>query len=96
MDIDTSDPGYQKALVRVKKVKGFYEMLATFILVNIILIGINLITSPDSLWFYWVTFIWGIWLIWYAFQVFVIADHSQDWEEKKIQKYMEKDRKKQE
>ncbi len=93
--VDNADnPNYEKAVMKVKKVKGFYEHLTSFILINIILVGINLLTSPDYLWFYWVTFIWGIWLVWHAIQTFVITDQFDNWEEKKIQKYMEKEEKK--
>jgi len=50
-----NDEKYEGAKKRVKELKGFYRNLITYISVNIFLIVINLITSPDSLWFYWVT-----------------------------------------
>jgi len=94
MDTAVDDPNYQKAAAKVKKIKGFYGHLATYILVNIILVGINFFTSPGVWWFYWVTFVWGIWVVWDAIHTFVITEHYDVWEEKKIKEYMEKAEKK--
>ena len=55
-----NDEKYEEAKKRVKELKDFYRNFITYIVVNIILIVINLVTSPDSLWFYWVTIFWGV------------------------------------
>jgi len=82
---------FNDARERVRKLKRFYSNLGAFVLVNIMLLAINLITSPNTLWFYWVTLIWGIFLAWNAFTVFSgQAIMGKDWEEKKIQEYMKK------
>jgi len=54
-----NDESYERAKKRVKKIKGFYSNLITYLVVNLILLIINLVTSPDKLWFYWVAIFWG-------------------------------------
>jgi len=55
-----SNERYDKAKKRVEELKKFYSNVVTFVVVNLVLIIINLVTSPGSLWFYWVTIFWGI------------------------------------
>ncbi|MCK4322302.1 2TM domain-containing protein, partial [candidate division WOR-3 bacterium] len=62
--------------------------------VNLALFIINMLTSPNSLWFYWPLFGWGIGLLIHAFSVFGTKRFLRDWEEKKINELMEKDKKK--
>jgi hypothetical protein len=42
---------------------AFRSHLAVYVLVNLGLFAINLITSPGSWWFYWATLGWGIGLV---------------------------------
>ena len=51
---------YQKAKERVEAIKGFYIHLTVYVVVNLILFSINMIVSPDSLWFIWPLMGWGI------------------------------------
>ena len=51
---------YARARRRVKEIREFYEHIGLYIAVNLILFGINMLFSPDSLWFCWVTFFWGL------------------------------------
>lgn len=46
---------YKRAKARVEELKEFYEHLTIYIGVNITLVIINLVTSPNALWFYWIT-----------------------------------------
>ncbi|MCP5469859.1 MAG: 2TM domain-containing protein [Chlamydiales bacterium] len=87
------DERYKKAKKRVAKLRSFYSNLITFILVNVLLIIINLIADPHSLWFYWVTLIWGIILIVQAFNTFTIRDSflGEEWERKKVEKMLKDD-----
>jgi hypothetical protein len=39
---------------------GFFFHFSAYVLVNIILIAVNLIFTPDKLWFYWPLLGWGI------------------------------------
>jgi len=46
---------YQEAKKRVEEIRGFYFHLVTFIIINAVLVVINLLTSPEYLWFIWPT-----------------------------------------
>ena len=81
---------YEKAVKRVKDLKGFYGNLTSYCLVIPFLLVINLLTSPNELWFYWPMLGWGIGIAAHAANVFGIG---RDWEEKKIQQLMEEERK---
>lgn len=88
-----NDERYEEAKRRVKELKDFYRNLMTYVAVNILLIVINLITSPDKLWFFWVTIFWGIGIVLHASRVFILKGKflGQEWEEKKIKEIMEKE-----
>jgi hypothetical protein len=61
--------------------RGFLAHLAAYIIVNVFLIIVNLLTSPTALWFYWVLIGWGIGLAFhYVFsrERFVVSE----WEKK--------------
>jgi hypothetical protein len=47
-----NDERYEKAKKRVEELKKFYGNLVTYVAINIVLIIINLLTSPGTLWFY--------------------------------------------
>ena len=87
-----NDEKYEEARKHVKELKGFYQSLITYITINIILIIINLVTSPDSLWFYWVTIFWGIGIVLHAANVFIFKGKflGREWEKKKIKELMKK------
>ena len=60
---------------------------------NALLFAINMITSPDSLWFYWPLLGWGVGLAAHGFSVF--AGESllgKEWEERKTREIMERER----
>ena len=88
-----NDEKYERAKIRVKELRDFYGNLLTYIGVNILLIIINLVTSPGHLWFYWVTIFWGFAVLIHALKVFILKGRflGKDWEEKKIKEIMEKD-----
>ncbi len=89
------EESYKKAKKRVGELRGFYEHLIAYVAVNIMLVIINLVTSPDALWFYWVTIFWGIGVIWHAISVFGKRGKlGKNWEDKKIKELMEKDKRK--
>jgi len=90
----SDDESYRKAKEKVAELKGFYSHLFAYILVNLMLAIINYVTSPGHYWFWWISLFWGIGLLMHAWHVF---GHSMvfgdDWEDKKIQEYMEMDKK---
>ncbi|MBX7159215.1 MAG: 2TM domain-containing protein [Acidimicrobiia bacterium] len=86
-----SDQRYEEARRRVRKLREFYSNVAVFVVINLALFGINLVTLDPSAgggwWFYWVTVFWGIGLVFHAINVF--GDRwGQGWEQRKIQQYM--------
>jgi uncharacterized membrane protein YecN with MAPEG domain len=87
-----NDERYEKAKKRVEELKKFYGNVVTYVAINIVLIIINIVTSPGNLWFYWVTIFWGIALLLHASRVFVLRGKflGEEWEKKKIREFMEK------
>jgi hypothetical protein len=84
---------YYKAKKRVEEIKGFYGNLVAYIVVNIGLLGINLLTSPKHLWFYWPMLGWGIGVVFHGMKVFNYMPFiGKDWEEKKIKEFMDKEK----
>ena len=81
---------YKAATERVKELKGFYANLTSYCLVIPFLIFVNLYTSPDKIWFWWPMLGWGIGVASHALQTFGIG---RNWEEKQIQKILERDKK---
>ena len=90
--MNTEETKYQKAKERVEVIKGFYIHLTVYVVVNLILFSINMIVSPDGLWFFWPLMGWGVGLFFHALSVFGFGrGFSADWEEKKIAELMKKE-----
>jgi hypothetical protein len=85
--IDDQDKSYQRAQKRVKEIKSFYGNLISYCIVIPALIIINLMTSPDDIWFYFPMLGWGIGLAAHGMNVFAIG---KNWEERKIRELLEK------
>ena len=81
---------YQRAKERVEAIKGFYIHLTVYVVVNLLLFFINMIVSPDRLWFIWPLMGWGIAIVLQALRVFG-GTLGSNWEEKKIAELMEKE-----
>ena len=91
----TETERYYQAQKWVKEIRGFYEHLIVFILVTIILIVINLMTSPEYLLFLWCIMGWGIGVVFHGLKVFGISPFfNKEWEERKIKEFLEKDKNK--
>ena len=90
----------RRAKKKVEAIKGFYKHLAVYLLVNTgILIAKAVNLEPDEHFFEIDTFkmaiFWGIGVLFHAFGVFGTSLFlNSNWEEKKIQEYMEKERRK--
>ena len=87
-----NDEKYERAKRRVEELRKFYANLVTYTVINVILIIIDLVTSPGSLWFYWVTIFWGIAILIHASKTFILKGKffGEEWEEKKIKEITEK------
>ncbi|MBC8504532.1 MAG: 2TM domain-containing protein [Chloroflexi bacterium] len=89
--MNTEETKYQKARERVEALKGFYIHLTVYVVVNLILFSINMIVSPDRLWFFWPLMGWGVGLAIHALSVLGFSRaFGADWEERKIRELMEK------
>jgi len=83
--------GRERAKKRVEEIRGFYQHLLTYVLVNAFLFILNLLTSPGAWWFYWPLLGWGIGIGAHAASVFAIGGlWGEDWEERKVKQLMEK------
>jgi hypothetical protein len=88
-----SEERYFRAKKEIEDIKGFYGNLTSYILVNIGFLVLNLITSPNHLWFYWPLLGWGIGVIIHGIGVFNCLPYlGKDWEERKIREIIEKDK----
>ena len=74
----------KQARKQARREKDFYAHLASFLVVNTLLIGINLFTSPEYLWFVWSILGWGIGLALHAVDVFGLPGLGRDWEKQRI------------
>lgn len=84
---------YQKAKKQVQEVKGFYSHLASYIVVMIVIVYINLKYTPEILWFIWSMLGWGIGLFFHAMKVFnFFPFFNKDWENRKIKQFMEEEK----
>ena len=84
---------YERARKRVRQLKGFYQHLTIYLLVNTFLAIVNLAASPNRIWFPWPLLGWGIGLLAHAASVFVHHTFwGKDWEERKIKELMDKDK----
>ena len=83
---------YFKARKRVEEIKGFYGNLIAYVVVNVGLMVLNLLTSPGYLWFFWPMLGWGIGVLFHGMKVFnYMPFFGKDWEEKKIKEFMDKE-----
>jgi hypothetical protein len=86
---------YERARRRVRKIRGFYIHATIYVLVNLLLVVINLSTSPSTLWFVWPLFGWGIGLAAHGLAVFGLGGGGpwgREWEERMIKKLQQRDR----
>lgn len=86
------DERYEGALKRAKEIKEFYVHLGVYVIVNSALFAINMISNPDTLWFYWPALGWGIGLAIHAFSLLTegrILDEA--WEDRKAREIMRRD-----
>ena len=93
-----TDLEYQIAQRRVQKIKRFYTHLLVYLVVNtfIIVDNVNDLGSNDSIFQFSIfstAFFWGIGLLSHALNVFSFNIFlGENWEEKKIKEFMEKDK----
>jgi len=69
----------KQARKQTKSEKEFYFHLASYLVGNTMLIGLNLFTSPDYLWFVWCILGWGVGLVSHAVEVFGLPGLGRNW-----------------
>ena len=87
----TKEQLYLRAQKRVKDIKGFYTHLTIYCVIIPIIIYVNLTYEPHFHWFWFSTLGWGsgLFIHWLTVFGFSLLGIGKDWEEKKIKKYME-------
>ena len=53
---------------------GFKIHFAAYVLVNLLLIAINLLTTPNTLWFYWPLIGWGIGILAHGASIYYVGN----------------------
>jgi 2-methylisocitrate lyase-like PEP mutase family enzyme len=83
---------YYKAQEKVKEIRKFHEHLAVYVLCNPIVIIVNLMTSPDYLYFWYSLSGWGVAIVLHGLKAFDrFPFFNKEWEKRKIDKIMEKE-----
>lgn len=84
---------YYKAQKKVEMIKEFYGNLSAYVLFNAGLLVLNLLTTPEYLWFLWCAAGWGIGVLIHAAKVFDwFPFFGSDWEQRKIREIIEKEK----
>ena len=80
-----------KIIEHVKDIKDFYSHLINYGIVVGAFFILNLVTSPDHIWAWWIAIGWGIGVISHALSVFEIINFfGADWEKRQIEKRLNK------
>jgi len=86
----TEQERYYQAKKRVEAIKGFYGNLIAYVIFNGFFLILNLLTSPNELWFYWPLLGWGVGVLFHGMKVFNYSPFlSKDWEERKLKEFIE-------
>jgi hypothetical protein len=86
------DVSLAKIQKQVEEIKGFYGNLISYIVVITGLAIMNLITTPQYLWFLYPAGGWGIGVLIHWMKVFNrVPFFGKDWEERKIQELLDKE-----
>lgn len=67
---------YAKARARAEAKYGFFVHAGVYAAVMILLVFINLVTSPDAIWFVWPLIGWGFAVVLHGVRVFLLADKN--------------------
>ncbi len=72
----TQSDDYAKARERAKAKYGFFVHASVYAAVMVLLGFVNLVTSPQAIWFVWPLIGWGIAVALHAVKVFLLADRN--------------------
>ncbi|WP_348825275.1 2TM domain-containing protein [Flavobacterium aestuarii] len=83
---------YYRAHKKVEEIKKFYQHLTVYLLCNPIVIVVNLMTSPEFLYFWWCILGWGIPIVLHGLKAFECAPlFNKKWEDQKIKEILKKE-----
>ena len=87
---------YHETRKKVREIRMFYMHLIAFILISLILIVINFMTSPQHLWFIWCLLGGVTGVVIHGLQAFGFSPIlNNEWEKRKIDEILEKENNKQ-
>lgn len=92
---DERPAGAEQDYLRAEKIVaekvGFLRHAVVYVLVNVVLLAVNLVTSSEFLWFLLVLGGWGVFLLAHFLSVFVFrGERFELWRRREIEKEMEK------
>lgn len=77
------------AFNKVRRLKGYYTHLFVYVTMNVCCISLNLLTTPDYLWFFGVVVFWGFSLLIHTLRIFVVDKYiGADWERAEVEKIL--------
>ena len=79
------DSAYQEAKERVKNKKKFFKELSSYVGTSLLLIFINVFTSPGYLWCLWAIVPWGITMLVKGLQI-MSSSKTSKWEQNELRK----------
>lgn len=79
---------YQNAKRRVQKIKGFYSHLASYLVMSIFFVLLNMFSDSGHFWAIYPILGWGIGLAFHAISVFGFLGTGPDWEERQMRREM--------
>lgn len=77
---------YQNAKKRVHKLKGFYSHLASYLVMSIFFVLLNMFSDSGHFWAIYPILGWGIGVAFHAFSVFGFFGTGPDWEERQMRR----------
>jgi hypothetical protein len=87
----TRSPRYEEARRHARALRGFYSHALVYVLVNAGLAVVNLLTTPERIWFGFPMLGWGIGLLAHGLSVFAFRGwFGPQWEERKIREYLDR------
>ena len=88
----TTDTSHERqeaeAFKYVRKLRGFYLHVFQYVVINLFLLTINLVTAPHHLWVLWVMGGWGLGLALHGIRTFnkQHAFLGPEWERRQVEK----------
>lgn len=77
------------AFKKAQRLRGYYLHLLMYLVINVGCIAINLLTSPDKLWFFGALLFWGLGLIVHTLTIFVLDKYfTGEWELAQVEKLL--------